>query len=404
MVIKALSIPTEKRRITFIDLLRAFAILMMLQGHFTDTLLDVAYRDPNNVIYSTWLFMRGLTAPVFFFSSGLVFVFLLLRDGRPFRQNERVLKGLRRGLSLIVIGYVLRMNFPGLLQFKIYDNLFMVDVLHCIGISILSLIGLYLLSQRFRFSYPMLLGALGLIVFFIEPSLKAANWDAFPLILRNYFTKDYGSVFTPVPWIGYAMLGGVLGTVLHRQPSLAFGQWLPLLLLAGGFILHIYSEKILLDLYQFTGLHNFYAHAHNNHILYRLGHVFIAVASFVWIAQLWRTIPKLLLRIGSETLVIYEVHFILLYSSWFGIGLSRFWFRSLGPWEVFFGALLFELFFVLLIANIDTIRTYNWKWLKQHAPLAWQWLSMHTVFIWRVARVKAVRLYHRVAYSYSKVE
>ncbi|MDV7393489.1 heparan-alpha-glucosaminide N-acetyltransferase domain-containing protein, partial [Arthrospira platensis SPKY1] len=86
------------------DLLRAFAILMMLQGHFTDTLLDVAYRDPNNLIYSTWLFMRGLTAPVFFFASGLIFVFLLLRDGRPFRQNERMLKGLRRGLSLIVIG------------------------------------------------------------------------------------------------------------------------------------------------------------------------------------------------------------------------------------------------------------------------------------------------------------
>ena len=400
LVIKTLSIPTaEKRRITFIDLLRAFAILMMLQGHFTDTLLDVAYRDPNNVIYSTWLFMRGLTAPVFFFASGLIFVFLLLRDGRPFRQNERVLKGLRRGLSLIVIGYVLRMSFPSLLQFKIYGGLFTVDVLHCIGLAILSLIGLYLLSQRLRVSYPWALTIVGLMVFYIHPTMAAADWDALPLALRNYFTQDYGSVFTPIPWIGYTMLGGVLGSVLHRRPVLAFGQWLPLALLALGFLLHFQSDKMLLNLFHLTGMHNFYAHAHNNFILYRLGHVFIAVAAFIWIAQLWQTIPKLLLRIGSETLVIYEVHFVLLYSTWFGIGLSRYWYRSLGPWEVFFGALLFELFFVLLIAHIDAIRKFNWQWLKRNAPVAWQWLSTQAVFAWRLARVRVVRLYHRLAYG-----
>jgi uncharacterized membrane protein len=377
---------------------------MMLQGHFTDTLLDVAYRDPNNLIYSTWLFMRGLTAPVFFFASGLIFVFLLLRDGRPFRQNERVLKGLRRGLSLIVIGYVLRLHFPRLLQFKIYNGLFAVDVLHCIGLALLSLLALYWLSQRLQLSYPLLLGAAGLLFFFFEPTMKSTEWEALPLALRNYFTKDYGSVFTPIPWLGYALLGGVLGAVLHRRPGLAFGQWLPLLLLAGGFLLHAHSSKLLINLYHFTGIHNFYAHAYNNYLLYRLGHVFIAVAAFIWIAQLWKTIPKLLLKIGSETLVIYEVHFILLYSTWFGIGLSRYWYRSLNPWEIFFGAILFELFFVLLVAHIDAIRKLNWAWLKTNAPLAWQWLSAQTVLGWRIARIKTVRWYRRVAYSYSKAE
>ena len=44
---------------------------MMLQGHFIDTLLAIEYRDPDNIAYSTWLYFRGITAPVFFTISGL---------------------------------------------------------------------------------------------------------------------------------------------------------------------------------------------------------------------------------------------------------------------------------------------------------------------------------------------
>ena len=53
-------------RLYFIDALRAFAILMMLQGHFISGLLDPVFKDPSNPIYSFWLYCRGFTAPVFF--------------------------------------------------------------------------------------------------------------------------------------------------------------------------------------------------------------------------------------------------------------------------------------------------------------------------------------------------
>lgn len=376
----------------------------MLQGHFTDTLLDVAYRDPANPIYSTWSFMRGMTAPIFFFASGLIFVFLLLRDGRPFRENERVKKGLRRGISLIFIGYILRMSFPRLLHLKFYNGLIAVDVLHCIGLALLVLIFTYLVSRRLNLSFPVMLGLGGALVFFFEPGIKAANWDSVPLLFRNYLTRDYGSVFTPVPWVGYSMLGGVLGYILHRRPQLAFGQWLPLALVAAGILMHFQSDKILLNLYNLTGLENFRAHAYNNYLLFRLGHVFLAVAVFIWIAQLWKNIPKLLLRVGSETLVIYEVHFVLLYSTWFGIGLSTFWYRSLTPWQTVIGAALFELFFILMIANIDMIRSFNWKWVRQNAPLALSWVQAKAIVVWRVARAKAVRLYNRLAYGLQKAK
>jgi uncharacterized membrane protein len=54
------------KRLYFIDAMRAWAILMMLQGHFIDGLLDPVFRDPENLAFATWKYFRGITAPVFF--------------------------------------------------------------------------------------------------------------------------------------------------------------------------------------------------------------------------------------------------------------------------------------------------------------------------------------------------
>jgi hypothetical protein len=48
-----------------------------------------------------------------------------------------------------------------------------------------------------------------------------------------------------------------------------------------------------------------------------------------------------LLRIGQNTLAIYVIHFILLYGSFTGLGLYRFFHHSLSPSVIIPGALLF---------------------------------------------------------------
>ena len=98
----------KSNRLYFIDAVRAFAILMMLQGHFISTTLDPIYRDPNNLAYSIWLYFRGNTAPMFFTISGLIFMYLLLKANDKGNDNPRIKKGLKRGLELIGIGYILR--------------------------------------------------------------------------------------------------------------------------------------------------------------------------------------------------------------------------------------------------------------------------------------------------------
>ena len=67
-----LSVLKSVQRLYYIDAIRAWAILMMLQGHFIDGLLDPAFRDKENELFSWWLYFRGITAPVFFTVSGFI--------------------------------------------------------------------------------------------------------------------------------------------------------------------------------------------------------------------------------------------------------------------------------------------------------------------------------------------
>jgi hypothetical protein len=356
---------------------------MMLQGHFTDALLADVFRDPEHPVFATWKYLRGMTAPIFFFASGLIFTFLLLKDGRNVTRNQRVSKGVRRGFQLIAIGYILRLCFPQMLTGYVTPNLFRVDVLHCIGLALLSLIALYALSRWARLPYALLLAIGAGLTFFFYFDIKEIDYSHLPIALQNYFTRDYGSVFTPIPWIGYTLLGGVLGTVLHYNPHWAYESYLPIFLLITGLLLNQYSSQWLMSLYGWTEVERFKDHAFFNFLLIRLGHVLVAVALFIWLAQVWRNVPALLLKIGGETLAIYEVHYILLYSTWFGIGLSAFWSRTLTPVQTVIGAIAFLAFFVLMVAYLDRIRAI---WRSKS-----QWLL-------RLSRIKIRRRYHRWAY------
>ena len=103
-------------------------------------------------------------------------------------------------------------------------------------------------------------------------------------------------------------------------------------------------------------MQSFRDHAYNNYILYRMGHVLIVVALFIYLEQVLKRFPALFLKIGTETLTIYAVHFVVLYGSWFGIGLVRYWRGSLDPQTAAIGALLFVSSFALLIARIERVR------------------------------------------------
>jgi len=333
---------------------------MMLQGHFVDSLLADAYRIPSSGIYSTWLFMRGLTAPIFFTASGIIFVFLLLKDGRPFADNQRVKKGIRRGLMLLALGYILKINIFAVLLFRFYDSYITVDVLHCIGIAILLLVGVFILAEKLRMPYPVLLGLGGLGIFMLSIPVEKVDWGFLPVFLQNYVTRDNGSVFTPLPWVGFTLLGGVLGWHVHKRTNWYLTIWPGIALMLFGIWLHLSSTKGLQNLYQLTHAGIFDEMANNNWLLWRFGHVLIVIALFIWGARLfYRYIPQLFLTIGSETLTIYAVHYVVLYGTWTGLGIVRaIGYHSMKPIPVAIGAAIFIASSVLLVYYLEPIRSW----------------------------------------------
>jgi len=336
-------LPLEKKttRLYFVDAMRAWAILMMLQGHFIDGLLDNAFRDNSEIIYSVWKYFRGITAPVFFTVSGFIFTYLLIKVPQKGWQNPRVLKGIKRGLQLLFIGYLLRANLFGLLKGEIYSGFLLVDVLHCIGLSLLGIVGIYLLAHRTnKILLSILLISVTLLLFVFEPIYENWTFGFLPQALANFLTKDNGSVFTIIPWFGYTTFGAFLSVMFAKYKDHKFlYEYAITLSLFTGLTLIFLSSDFFLGLTDLTGVALFKAIANNNYLFIRLGDVFMVFAAFMLFRRLMTNTT--LLKIGQSTLSIYIIHFIILYGSFTGLGLYRFFNHQLTPVLAISGAIVF---------------------------------------------------------------
>ena len=339
-------------RLIFIDIIRAFAICMMLEGHFIDGLLAPEYRDENNLFYATWHYIRGMTAPVFFTVSGFIFTYLLIKEQNPAKMgwnHVRVQKGVRRGINLIIIAYLLRANIFNLFTPGHTDmNVRRVDVLHCIGLSLLFLIAFYLLTYRRKNRLRMSIMLLGttFVAFFFEPIYSHLTYEYLPMALANYFTKENDSVFTIFPWFGYASLGGFMGFLFYKNrenPHLYRNMVIWYILLGVILITFPYWMGKIADTLQ---IHSLQLIAHGDYLIKRIGNVLLFFALFMILRHVI-TSPTLQ-KIGQNTLSIYVIHYIILYGSFTGMGLYRYFHDQLTPWQAIIGAILFVIVTILI--------------------------------------------------------
>ncbi|MDA9056469.1 DUF1624 domain-containing protein [Flavobacteriaceae bacterium] len=328
------------KRLYFIDAIRAFAILMMLQGHFIDTLLAVEYRDSDNLAFNTWRYFRGITAPVFFTISGLIFTYLLIKAKEKGTLNRRMRKGVIRGLMLIGIGYALRIPIFRWLTGSFGTNFLIIDVLHIIGLSLILIVGIYILCQKKTLLFSITMLCLGTFVFLTEPLYRTFAAEGIPLIFANYLTKANGSVFTIVPWFGYMAYGSFIATLFygyllrpHFKTAIVTGFF------TVGFGLIFGSSDLLHSLTVSTDFKLFSEVAYYNYLFIRLGNVLILFGLFYALESYLK--HPVILKIGQKTLSIYVVHFILLYGSFTGWGLHRIFGKNLTPIEAIIGAICF---------------------------------------------------------------
>ncbi len=354
----------EKRhRIIFLDLIRAFAVLQMVQGHTVDVLLSNEYRNFNSPIFAFWFFMRGMTAPIFLFTAGTVFTYLFRLAKEPFKTNPRTKKGFKRVLLLVALGYLLRYPTPTIINFsninkEQWDIFFAVDVLQLIGFGILFVIMLIWISEKVKNKDFLVMSIAALIIFALSPIVENINWlNYLPAPLADYFYRGTGSNFPLFPWSGYVIAGGVLGSYLAKNPmafkTLKFSLQLALfgLLFVG---IALIGNEIEILIYGHSGLWTISP----NLIFFRLGIVLILNGIVSFISLKVETIPRFIILIGRNTLLIYIVHLVILYGSAWNPGLNILFNKSLDVWNTIGTA------FLMICAMTAMVLLLHWFKIK----------------------------------------
>lgn len=345
-------ISTPKVRLKFIDMARSIAILLMLEGHFVDDSMLMEIRDPNNAVYSTWLFIRSFTSAIFLTVTGLIFVYLMLKNrSQGWIENIRIRKGIKRFVELIFWGF--------LLQWYAFH------VLECIAFGILAIILVYGLYKLIRF-VPLWIYffAAGMLIFGSWPLVK--DHEVLRSVengLINFCQWIYGTertnvmLFPIIPFTGFTMFGAMIGALLHDFHRHVKTNYFPAIFAVTGALLYFYGkaglssvDKLFESGYYFTSM---------DWLFERLGMVLMVLSILMYIDKYFGDRLKqdnLFLKVGQNTLTIYITHMMILFGSVIGIGINDFYHKKLGGWEVAFGATLFVLFFVLLIKYLDWIK------------------------------------------------
>jgi len=331
--------------------MRAFAVLMMVQGHTIDTFLGDEYRSFDSTLFNIWYTIRGFTAPIFMFTSGVAFTYLLRLNPNPFNQNPRVIKGVHRFVILVLTGYLLR--FPTHLIFDFSDVtheqwlvFFTVDALHLIGFGLLFVLCLSYISEKFRLSHYLTFSLGASFFFFLYLIMDKINWANYlPIPFAAYLYHGTGSLFPFFPWAGYLISGGILGLYLAKNPKAFLLEKFSIKLFAFGVasLIICYSVHLFED--SFYGVKVFWTD-NLALIFYRLGMILLLNSAMAYIALRIKTIPEIVQQVGKNTLLVYVVHVIILYGSIWIPGFGMFYSKTLNiPLSILAAILLIVLMF-----------------------------------------------------------
>jgi len=318
---------TPSKRCDWIDQLRGWAVIVMIEVHVVNVWLHKG-------LIPDWLnFLNGLVAPSFIMCAGYSLVLSTFRpDGtlRPFAPTAK-----RLGFILLC-AYAL--HAPGftaaewtvLSTPQKFSELFKIDVLQCIVFSLLILQGLARIIRR-----PMVYAAVALMLALGATWAAPHLWrqgvaDGWWLPIRGLINgnSDRGvtALFPLFPWIAFAAFGSVLGALYRHfrvmptegKARWSESQWLVSLALLGVALLlwgSLYAREWLWNgtfpASDAWRLHNTTLPS----VAQRLGVVCVAGALMGWVEMVrsrWIG-PNLVEAASRESLLLYMLHLNLIF-------------------------------------------------------------------------------------------
>jgi uncharacterized membrane protein len=200
---------TGNARVKAFDWLRGVAVLVMVETHSL-VFLRPEFHQTRAMGRLNWV--NGLVAPSFILAAGFSLGLLQVRaaaTGWP-GQRARLWRTLRRIAEVLAVATLVNMVwFPVTVE---PHWLTRIDILQCIGLSLLLALPLLLVLAR----RPYLLAGVSLVValaiFFLAPFAEQVTSPLATQLLKR--GGPWSTVFPLVPWSGYIFLGAALGALL----------------------------------------------------------------------------------------------------------------------------------------------------------------------------------------------
>lgn len=360
-------------RSAFLDLARAFAILMMLQGHTLDAVLAVEARA--GTAFDLWTFLRGLTACMFLLLSGLAFTLATDRQWTGHVTSPATItRRLRRFGFFLLLGYALHFpmakfrHLPGMGDER-WRSFLAVDVLQCTAVMLIVLqVLVWVVRTRGRHAGVVVLGCVAIVA--LTPAMWGIDWAArLPLVIAAYLSPATGSLFPLFPWGSYVLFGAALGHLqIQRNIDPAAGVGDSVWLLGGVGLLALALISISIPIAPFGAAH-FWSTSPTQFLL-RTGLVLVVLSAVSLISQSVPKPPYAVQALAQESLTIYAVHLCLVYGSVWNVGLRQ----LVGPSLTILPALGAVAVMWVSMAALACA----WRWCKQHQPGAAKWIRAGT--------------------------
>lgn len=367
-------------RVRFVDLARAAAVLLMIQGHTIHVLL--APQHQGSVAFDIWMYVRGLTSCTFLLLSGFSFGLATDRHWDEYVTPTRQLgRRLRRYGFLLVLGYALHIPVKPLTdlaratadQWRMF---FQVDILQLVSVTLVALqVGVWVSRTRRRFEVAVFAGVVG-VVMATPMTWRIDRLSGLPPWLVAYLSPAEGSFFPLFPWAAYILLGTAVSLWFVRTGTLRSGRhavstrearpraaWLgtgpgPAFLVAGGAMVIAATGLAYVPLSPYGPIVIWGASP--NVFLLKAGSVLILLSAFVRLPLGGRPLPGWVTALSRESLTVYVVHLALVYGSIWNTGLRQ----AIGPRLDWPGVVTW----VLLVTVAMAILAWSWDRCKRQGP------------------------------------
>jgi uncharacterized membrane protein len=318
-------IPPPKKRIEFIDLLRGWAVIVMIETHvFNATLVPEL---TGSSFFQVLKFINGLVAPSFLFASGMAYAVTTRRKMNDYLSfGWPLFRQIGRLLFIMLIGYSLhipKFNYAHLRYdagATAWEMFWQADVLQCIAVSLLFLQVMLLLTRsEVRLYRIVTVVAAGIVL--ATPVMWGIDFrGAVPPPLAAYLNGREYSLFPLFPWSAFLFAGAIAGHLYLRAKDRAgnagAGEPVGVMMahavrigfgfIAVSFLLHPLAALVY-PYYEYWRISPSF-------FLLRLGIVLVLCAGlFLYERKKSVSARSFVALMGRESLLVYATHLLLVY-------------------------------------------------------------------------------------------